>query len=355
MTNLAQSTQMLVQVKLNTSNRILNYSNNIFSDVLKASFNHYSPVLEAEEIERIRVATFDYQDEVDAYKPFNLKPSSRVKYDLFSSNWIAEDGSRTSMPFGLHQIQEEILMPVIQNLMEETRIERLKIYNKIKDQKIEYLNQWHRDTEDFYGRNRAESNDLINRMREALADYMASFNTFKALQETDNQMSSQGTLSSSRVNADDKSAEAVAAFELQANEFRKQQEDFVNYMDRLKEDIDRRASEFGHIEFYEASLRDDESKKIAVSADKLHDLDERRRILLSAGSHFAVFANIPPAPGMDAKMYSDLSINLVQLAKDSLSELDDIAEKDHQVLEVNRSTSSDTVENEVDDADEDQI
>ena len=58
--------------------------------------------------------------------------------------------------------------------MNETRIERLKIYNHIKDQKISYLNKWHQDTEDFYGRNRAESADLINLMRASLRDYVAA-------------------------------------------------------------------------------------------------------------------------------------------------------------------------------------
>ncbi|MDR2095338.1 MAG: hypothetical protein LBP76_07445, partial [Treponema sp.] len=158
---LAESVQILSRSKMNGAHKIIEYSNMIFSAVLKSAFNQYSPALEAEEIERIRLASFDYQDSVDDYTPFSLKSSSRVKYDLFSTAWIAEDQSRTSMPFGMHQIQEEVLAPVIQNLMAENRIERLKIYNNIKDQKIDYLNQWHRDTEDFYGRNRAEAADLI--------------------------------------------------------------------------------------------------------------------------------------------------------------------------------------------------
>ena len=86
-----------------------------------------------EEIERIRSATFDYQDEAKDWEPFNLKSSSRVKYDLMSGSWIAEDGSRTAMPFGINQIDEEIFKPIIKNLMEENRLARLDVYNKIKD------------------------------------------------------------------------------------------------------------------------------------------------------------------------------------------------------------------------------
>ena len=58
-------------------------------------------------------------------------------------------GNITNMPFGVHQIYEEIVSPVVQNLLEETRIERLKIYNHIKDQKLDYLIKWHQDTDAF--------------------------------------------------------------------------------------------------------------------------------------------------------------------------------------------------------------
>jgi hypothetical protein len=220
---LAESVQILSKIKLNSSNKIIDYANMTLSTVLKASFNQYSPSLEAEEIERIRSASFDFQDSVDDYTPFSLKSSSGVKYDLFSTSWIAEDQSRTSMPFGMHQIQEEVLAPVIQNLMAENRVERLKIYNNIKDQKIDYLNQWHRDTEDFYGRNRTEANDLINRMRESYADYVRCLNTYKALQETQIAMKKNRSLDEAEVQAQNKEAEMVLGFEAQAQQFHRKQ------------------------------------------------------------------------------------------------------------------------------------
>ena len=81
----------------------------------------------APEGERARAENiFDYHTAVNDYTPFSLKAGSVVKYELFSNSWIAEDGSRTSMPFGMHQIDEEIFMPVISALMEENKIERMK-------------------------------------------------------------------------------------------------------------------------------------------------------------------------------------------------------------------------------------
>jgi hypothetical protein len=313
---LAESVQILSRSKMNGSNKIIEYSNLIFSAVLKSAFNQYSPALEAEEIERIRLASFDYQDSVDDYTPFSLKSSSRVKYDLFSTAWIAEDQSRTSMPFGMHQIQEEVLAPVIQNLMAENRVERLKIYNNIKDQKIDYLNQWHRDTEDFYGRNRAEAADLINRMRESYADYIRSFQTYKALQETQAAMNKTRSLNSAEVHEQDKDAEIIAGFEVQAAQFNQKQEEFSDYMDRLKENIDEKAAEFGYIPYYEATLRDKEYRDIARSTEQLQELDLRRKKLIAISPYIARFAKLPPAPRVEQQMYDDFSIDLIKEARE---------------------------------------
>ncbi|MDR2798122.1 MAG: DUF4013 domain-containing protein [Treponema sp.] len=316
---LAESVQILSRTKISGSNKVIDYANMIFSTVLKSAFNQYSPALEAEEIERIRLASFDYQDSVDDYTPFSLKSSSRVKYDLLSTAWIAEDQSRTSMPFGMHQIQEEVLAPVIQNLMAENRVERLKIYNNIKDQKIDYLNQWHRDTEDFYGRNRAESADLINRMREAYADYIRSFHTYKALQETQEAMNKTHSLDSAEVHEQHKNAEVIAGFEVQAAQFNQKQMEFSDYMDRLKEDIDRKAAEFGYIPYYEAALRDQEYRDMARSTvpDQLQELDPRRKKLIAISPYVAKFAQLPPAPRVEQQMYDDFSIDLIREASET--------------------------------------
>jgi hypothetical protein len=313
-TRLAEAVQILSKTKMNGSCRIMDYADMIFSTVLKSAFNQYSPALEAEEIERIRSASFDYQDSVDDYTPFNLKSSSRVKYDLFSTAWIAEDQSRTSMPFGMHQIQEEVLAPVIQALMAENRVERLKIYNGIKDQKIDYLNQWHRDTEDFYGRNRAESVDLINRMRESYADYIRALNTYKALQETQDTIKKTRSLDDAEVQEQNKDAQIIAGFETQAAIFNRKQEEFAEFMDRLKETIDEKAAQFGYIPYYEATLRDSEPREFAKSAADLQALDPRRKKLLSVSPYVAKNAVLPPEPTVEQRMYDDFAIDLMKEA-----------------------------------------
>jgi hypothetical protein len=327
---LAESVHILSRTKMAGSSEIVDYGNMILSAVLKSAFNHYSPALEAEEIARIRSASFDYQDSVDDYTPFNLKSSSRVKYDIFSTAWVAEDGSRTSMPFGMHQIQEEVLAPVIQNLMAENRVERLRIYNNIKDQKIDYLNQWHRDTEDFYGRNRAEAADLINRMRESYADYVRSLNTYKALQETQTTMNKSQSLESAEVQQQQKDAEVIAGFEVQAAVFQQKQEEFSDYMDRLKENIDEKAAQFAYIPYYEATLRDNEPRDFAKATEGLQELEPRRKKLLPISPYVAKYAELPPEPNIEQQMYDDFTIDLIGETKNrAVSAENDAAGTEH--------------------------
>ncbi len=321
MLNMATSVQAITQLKIASSGMLIEQSNKLLFSIFKTSYNHYSPKLEADEIDRIRNESFNYQDSVDNYQPFQLKQSSRVKYDLVARNWVAEDGSKTNYPFGIHQIHEEIVAPIVQNLMQENRIERLKIYNNIKDQKIDYLNKWHQDTEGFYARNRTESNDLINIMRSTLSEYVAAYNAMSSLENTEKSMEKNLSLESGVVTSKNDKAEVIAAFDLKSNEFQKIQTEFVDYMDRLKGDIERRAGKFEFIEYYDASLRDSEPKNLSEATERMHNIEERRKPLIAINPFYAETADLPPAPSVDNVLYEDLSINLGVVARKALAEL----------------------------------
>ena len=321
MMNMANSVQAITKVKLASTNMMVDSSNKTLFKILKCSYNHYSPNLEADEIERIRNEKFNYQESVENYQPFQLKPSSKLKYDIISDCWVGEDGSKTNFPFGVHQIHEEIVAPIVQNLMEETRLERMKIYNNIKDQKTSYLNQWHQETMDFYGRNRAESNDLINIMRSTLSEYISSYNAMVALKKTEDNLKNNTTIDASLVKSEENEAEVFAAFEAKSKDFKVIQEDFTQYMDRLKEDIDRRAEKFEYIEFYDASLRDTNFKEYAVASGRVNQLDARRMPLASVNPFFAETSELPPPPSIEDVTYEHMSINLPKIAKAALDEL----------------------------------
>ncbi|MBV6443925.1 MAG: hypothetical protein LC102_05335 [Ignavibacteriales bacterium] len=324
MGNVAGSIQAITTLKLASTNKLVEQSNRLLFRVLKSAYNHYSPLLEAEEIERIKSETFDFSDSVESYTPFQLKQSSRVKFDPINGIWVAEDGSKTSFPFAVHQIHEEIIAPIVSNLMQENRVERLKIYNNIKDQKVSYLNKWHQDTEDFYGRNRAEANNLINIMRGTLSEFIAAHNTLTALQATEGSMSDSGSLDATVVKSQSDGAEVLASFDIKSKEFQKVQSDFADYMDRLKEDIDRRAEKFEFIEYYEASLRDSYTKNMSIASENILNLDQRRKSLVAFNPLFAESADLPPEPKIEDITGEHLALNLKSIAKNSLEELENL-------------------------------
>jgi hypothetical protein len=350
MITMANSVQAISALKVASTDKIVFESNKVLYKILKSPYNHYSPVLEASEIERIRNESFNYSEAVSDYVPFQLKDSSKVRFNLVSGMWTAEDGSTTNFPFGVHQIHEEIVAPIVQNLMNETRIERLKIYNHIKDQKISYLNKWHQDTEDFYGRNRAESADLINLMRASLRDYVAAYNTLTSLKKTEDSMAqSGGSLDSTVVTATENSAEVFAAFELKSKEFQNVQLDFENYMERLKEDIDMKAQKFEHIDYYDALLRDGTPKEIAVAADEVHDFDVRRKPLITVNPLFAKTSDLPPTPSVEDITFEHISLNLPNIARITLKELDDdlVVEHEQPISEENDEIENSTFESNI--------
>ena len=323
MRRLAQSVDLLSRSRTASVSKLNNYTSGIFCNVLKASFDQYSPTLEAEEIERIRTATFDFSDEAGNYKPFALKESSRVRYDIPAGTWVADNGTRTAMPFGMHQVDAEVLMPLITNLMQENRKERMRVYNDIQDQKNDYLNQWHRETNDFFGRNRAEANSLIQRMNETYAQYVESETNYRTQSETFKAMKASGSLKDSEVSEAKNQAEVIAGFQTQANQARSAQEAFTDFMDKIRSDIDKSAEQFSRIEYYEASLRDSQARDIARAAASVRDLEPRRRGLAQVSAYLAENGSVPPEPTVSEKLDEDFAINLSSLAENEISALYD--------------------------------
>jgi hypothetical protein len=335
MRTMAMSVQTISAMKLASTDKVINQSNDVLFKILKSPYNHYSPLLEAEEIGRIRRERFNYEDSIQGYEPFQLKESSRVRYNLFANEWTAEDNSNASVPFGVHQIYEEIVAPMVQRLMMENRIERIKVYGHIHDQKLSYLNKWHQDVDAFYRSNHAEGADIINNMQQTLSEYIEAYNTLTQLQKTLDSMEQSGSdLEKTVVERQDNSADVLAAYELQAQEFKKVQDDFSDYMDRLQEDIACKAERFGHVEFYDARLQDGYSNQMAVAASEVNELDDRRKPLANTNPLLAKESILLPEPSVEDLAYEHLSLNLPSIAVNVLEAVDRISEEEVPQQEV---------------------
>ena len=321
---LGDSVQIVSKIKTSSTSGLLDYTNSILSAVLKSGYNQYSAQLEAEELSRIRNTNFNYQDCVESYKPFELKESSKVKYDIYNQNWVAEDNTRTIMPFGINQIEEEVLMPLINNLMQETRVERLKIYNNIKDQKLSYLNKWHQDVEASFRDNRKTGQDLITQITNAYAEYSTAHNTYLSYKQTQDAMKQTGRadIETKEVTSSD---EAISEIEAKVESCKEVGDAFQLYMRTLQNDINASSEKFGFVEYFEGSLRDGESKKVADSIipENLQNLDSRRQKIIPVNSYFATYAELPPSPSVEPKLMEDFSMDLQQIAASQINRIDE--------------------------------
>lgn len=321
---LGDSVQIVSKLKTSSTSSLLDYTNQILAAVLKSGYNQYSAQLEADELARIRDTNFNYSDCVETYKPFELKESSKVKYDIYNKNWVAEDNTRTIMPFGINQIEEEVLMPLINNLMNETRVERLKIYNNINDQKMSYLNKWHQDIEASFRDNRKTGNDLITQITNAYAEYSTAHNTYLSYKQTQDAMKITGR-SDVESKSVDSSDEAIKEIEEKVENCKQIGDSFQLYMRTLQSNIDEASKKFGFVEYFEASLRDGESKKVADSIipENLQNLDLRRQKIIPVNSYFATYSELPPEPSVEPKLIEDFSMDLQQIAGEQIARIDE--------------------------------
>jgi hypothetical protein len=320
---LGDSVQIVSKIKTSSTSGLLDYTNSILAAVLKSGYNQYSAQLEAEELTRIRDTNFNYQDCVESYKPFELKESSKVRYDIYNRNWVAEDNTRTIMPFGINQIEEEVLMPLINNLMQETRVERLKIYNNIKDQKLSYLNKWYQDVEAAFRDNRKTGQDLITQITNAYAEYSTAHNTYISYKQTQDAMKLNGN-SSGEVAENTSNDEAIKEIEEKVEGCKEIGDAFQLYMRTLQSDINTTSEKFGFVEYFEGSLRDGESKKVADSIipENLQNLEPRRQKIIPVSSYFATYAELPPEPSVEPKLMDDFSMDLQQIATEQINRID---------------------------------
>lgn len=343
--NVGFAVQAIAAAKVKSTTSLVDSSNQLLFTILKTSYNHYSPKLEKDELEKIRQTNFNFRDTVENYTPFQLKESSRVRYDMKDHSWVAEDGSRTTMPYGISQIQEEIVAPIVQNLMAETRLNRLDIYNDIDNQKRDYLNQWHRETQDFYGRNRTSGDDLINIMRSNLTKFLAAQSTFERLDRMKARMLKQmmdGDTQGLEENAGDQLENNMQQFAEQSESFKSTQEEFKEYMKALQTDINDRAKAYGFIEFFDASLRDKMAKDILDANDNVALLDDRRRPLAGINPFYAFSSNMPPAPDVEDCVEEYMTMDVALVATDSLHEITEQSQEvtfDHNAELIDDSDS----------------
>lgn len=299
--------------KMFSCTAVLQYNDNIFANVLKSPYRNYSPKLEAENLQTIREMSFDFNDMKESYRPFKLKESSLLKFDLYSNSWIDETGAHFSVPFSISQIQQEIFMPIVSSLMDENSEERLAIYERINSQKLDYLNKWHTETQDFYGRNRDTSDQLKSEILKSLSEYNTAYASWRSMKDTIDRMDGQQAIDmrdGEVRQVEGLKSQVLTEASLLNQNFEKIREEFDEYMERLQDDIDEKAGDFGHVKFFEAFLYAEEAKKMVDSIDALSSMDDEHKDIARISPYLAKYGTIPPKPSVDSEIYNILTQKL---------------------------------------------
>ena len=318
MTQTADVVQNVLQQKNENSLSLVEYYNNAFARVLSSSFNHYSTKLEGEEIERLKEATFDFKD-ANEYEYFHLRDSSRVKFDLFNNIFVTEDDTPEKNSFGIHQVNDEIIMPVIRNLLRENRVKRLDIYNDTLKEKRDYVQRWNEEVQDFYGRNRTELQRLTTESEKEMKQFRTDIGVMTQLVSALSKMDTNGGMVE---NGNSVKQEELVAYNEFINEMTRTQEALDAYMDRLKDDIEQTTERFNYIEFYDNSLVDSDAQHVAKSMefDNLQNMEDRRKDLIKISPYVATYANLPPKLSTEESLYESVAEDLPNYAREKIAE-----------------------------------
>lgn len=320
----ADVVQNVLQQKNVNSLSLVEYYNNTFARVLSSSFNHYSSALEGEEIERLKEATFDFKNAND-YEYFHLRDSSRVRFDLFNNGFVTEDDMPEKNVFSIHQVNDEIIMPVIRNLLRENRVKRLDIYNDTQKEKRDYVQRWNDEVNDFYGRNRTE----LQRLRTEADKEMKQFRTdIGVMTQLVSALDKMGTNGGMVENGKSLKQEDLVAYQAFINSMDQTKEDLDAYMERLQEDIENTTDRFNYIEYYDTSLVDEDAQNVAKSMDyeNLKTLEDRRKDLVKVSPYVATYANLPPKLSTEAALYESIAEDLPSFAREKIAESREIEE-----------------------------
>lgn len=318
MTQTADVVQNVLQQKNVNSLSLVEYYNNVFARVLSSSFNHYSSTLEGEEIERLKEATFDFKD-ANEYEYFNLRDSSRVRFDLFNNGFVTEDDVPERNVFSIHQVNDEIIMPVIRNLLRENRVKRLDIYNDTLKEKRDYVQRWNEEVQDFYGRNRTELQRLTTEAEKEMKQFRTDIGVMTQLVSALAKMDTNGGLVE---NGKSLKQEELVAYNEFIKSMEQTQEELDAYMDRLKDDIENTTDRFNYIEYYDTSLVDEDAQHVAKSMDleNLKALDDRRKELLKVSPYVATYATLPPKLSTEQSLYESIAEDLPNYAREKIAE-----------------------------------
>lgn len=263
----------LYQQTVDFSLREVNYKYSRLHDeqVSDIAFNHYCPHCNAGQIAFIREGKFIFK--ANAENQFRLAKGSRMRLvDPVARIWKCPICDKlAATPFAVHKLDDQLFKPVFERLEEENRVERLRIYNTISDQKRSYAEKAEVQMQQVMREERAKADMIKSKLRtinaDISADQMAIAQMAIILQRYE-QMGKE------RAREYERDIESIKAAILQRTE--EQQRRLESQYARMKAEMNSRLELHKDLERIEDRKKFDMQKQLLESVDLMKNIDVAR-------------------------------------------------------------------------------
>ena len=166
-----QVDQALVQVREESLiDQIAPECLNLGTSLSYTAFNFYCPRCNADKLEELRNRDYRVQDD-EMNEPVNFSVNTRCQLDAKTKLWRCVGCEHeTSNPVPVHKMQDGILMPAFDRLMDEHRVERVKAHQDVRSREIEIRNAMEGETERVEFANDDKVDALLEEMQRLSVD-----------------------------------------------------------------------------------------------------------------------------------------------------------------------------------------
>jgi len=232
------------------------------------SFNFYCPQCNKELLKQLHMRNSQFTGKTEEI-PINFPPTTKMRLiDVENNTWECPlCKHKTDQPISIHRIDDELFRKVYDKLYEENKINRLKIYYDIMNQKRSYIEKAENQFRTIIRENRAKKDKIKSKIRSLSAEVRADSESIESL----------GIL---MAKYDRISKQRIAQFEAEINEIKKSIEEEtrrdLSELETLLKNVQKEVNE--KLTHYANLARIEQQKRDEIQIKQLGELISIREI-----------------------------------------------------------------------------
>jgi len=236
------------------------------SQLSYGAFNFYCPFCNEEEQEQLLDRDYSVHSSSD-YEPIQYSSNTRCTFRPDSRTWRCKICEReTQNPIPMHRMLDEVLLPAYDQLMQENKNERLRIYSKARDKERELRERAQSEIDKMRHEHMNEMFALSEEMERLQADVRGEREAIRSMEDivASFRASQEGT------------REGIVEFAEQslraAEERKKNVEHSVDsFKEEMKEEMSKNVMEYSKTERKEQLKRDQLQKQMAQGIKNIEE------------------------------------------------------------------------------------